>query len=88
MDGAVLATIALGAYPSNRGMEIWKKSAFPTSPHPGDGYVRNVRVRKTDSSHEQPSPIDLLTFTGHVVVPVYERTLRVITPCPDVEFEE
>src|ERR1017187_600729 len=30
----------------------------------------------------------LLPCTGHVIVPIYERTLRVIAPGPDVELEE
>src|ERR1035438_10536176 len=33
------------------------------------------------------SAIDLFTFAGHLVVPVHERTVRVVPPSPDVQFE-
>ena len=63
-----------------------KAPHFPR-PHPSDGYVRNVQVRKTGQVTSNAS-IDLLTSAGHVVVPVHERTLWVTAPGPDVELEE
>ena len=44
-----------------------------------------------DSKHRSKASFrvsQLLTFAGHVVVPVHERALRVIAPGPDVELEE
>ncbi|MGB8733792.1 MAG: hypothetical protein WCC99_21240, partial [Candidatus Sulfotelmatobacter sp.] len=70
--------------PGNGDME--KAPHFPR-PHPSDGYVRNVQVRKTGQVTSK-APFDLLTSAGHVVVPVHERALRVIAPGPDVELEE
>src|ERR1019366_8395116 len=34
-----------------------------------------------------PAPMDLLTFAGDVVIPIHERTVGVVPPSPDVQFE-
>jgi len=30
----------------------------------------------------------LLTFASYIVIPVHERALRIVSPGPDVQFEE
>jgi hypothetical protein len=43
----------------------------------------------TDLSREETSLIDLLlAFAGHLRVPVHERTVRIVPPRPDVQFEK
>ena len=51
----------------------------------GKGEGSPVSKRRSTASFRVSQ---LLTFAGHMVVPVYERTLRVIAPGPDVELEE
>jgi len=64
-----------------------KAPRFPRPHTPATATYKCPSIKER-SGHEQTSPIDLLTFAGHVVVPVHERALRVIAPGPDVELEE
>src|SRR3954471_14251511 len=34
------------------------------------------------------APFLLLQFAGHRVIPIHERSLRIVAPCPDMQFEE
>ncbi len=45
---------------------------------------REPRLCLPSSTHRQI----LLTFAGHVVIPVHERAIGVLSPGPDMEFEE
>jgi hypothetical protein len=67
--------------------DMEKASCFPRPHTPADGYVQNVRARKARQITSNASR-DSFTRAGHIVVPVHERTLRVIAPRPDVELKD
>src|SRR5689334_20620585 len=50
-----------------------------------------IALRAKDHRVASPScgwpPCDLITFAAHVGIPVNERTVGVVPPCPDVQFE-
>jgi hypothetical protein len=50
-------------------------------------YPTHVR-NPMDASREQTSRINLLTFAGHVIVPVHKCSVGVVPPGPNVQFEK